>query len=121
MIRVLVTEPGSMTVTAKTIDGSLETFQALVGGDIEHVTIAEDMGLYCNETGRVADPPAPQNEIASRLYWAARRLASSDQWDIRGVAVLVGPPDEEGNDTSLPDHLIQLLGNAPGVTLRVED
>lgn len=119
-IRVLVTEPGSMTVTAKTLVPDLPAIQKLVGGDIEHVTLAADLGLYCNETGRISDPPAEQNEIGSRLYWAARGLRPNDLYDIRGVAVLVGPPDDEGDDTSVPEHVVHMLAGAPGVTFREE-
>lgn len=118
MITVLFLTPGSMTVVARRVDLDLEFTRSMVGGDIEHVTLARDLGMYIHEEGRIVG--LEHNLIASRLYWAARRLWPSEEWDVRGPAVLVGPPDEDGNDTSVPEHVIQMLGAVPGVTIQEE-
>lgn len=114
MITVLVVQPDS-TVQIREADVDLAFTQELVGGYFEHVTLARDLGMYVNEEGRMEG--LAHNATASRLYWAARNLQPSEHWDIRGPVVLVGPPDEAGNDTSVPDHVLTMLGRMPGVTL----
>lgn len=117
MITVLVITPGSTEILIHRLERlDLPTTRGLVGGDIEHVTLARDLGMYVNEEGRMLGQE--HNLVASRLYWAARHMTPSDVWDVRGPAVLVGPPTEDGDDTSCPDHVIKMLGNVPGLTLR---
>lgn len=115
MITVLVIAPGSTTVQIRQADVDLAFTRELVGGHIEHVTLAHDLGMYMNEEGRIDG--LAHNAVASRLYWAARNLQPSEAWDIRGPVVLVGPPDDDGNDTSVPDHVITRLARVPGLTL----
>ena len=57
IMRVVLVEPGKKAVV-KTIDGSLEGMQKVVGGLIEMIPI-DDRGscLICNEEGKINDLP----------------------------------------------------------------
>lgn len=74
----------------------LADYQAVVGGDLE--LVESDRGglaLYLNETGRLDG--LPTNERATRLV---RRLLEP----IVGDVLVLGPTDEDGDDTSLTDE-----------------
>ncbi len=51
-IRVIVKEPGK-NPEARTVSNTLEALQELVGGYIEHVPLALNMGILCNEEGKI--------------------------------------------------------------------
>ena len=56
VIRVIVKEPGK-PATDELIRNELGTFQKIVGGYIETVTIAQDAVIICNEEGRLKGLP----------------------------------------------------------------
>lgn len=115
-IRVLITEPGSMTVRDTTMRFGLAEVQKLVGGYIEHVTLTgEGVTLYCDEESRLKDKP--QNRLASVLYWMGHGLQPNDVYDIRGVAVICGRPNGEDWDTDVPSAVAATLAAIPGVTV----
>ena len=115
-VRVLITEPNSMIIRDATVPLGVEAFNKLVHGYIEHVRLAQDgVGMYINEEGRLLG--MSQNLVASMLFWTSRQLPAGHAHDIKGPAVIVGPPDEEGWDTDVPERVIELLANAPGVTV----
>jgi hypothetical protein len=80
----------------------LEAMQGAVGGDIELVGLrAASMNMYINENGKIEDPR--MNLRATTLCRWAAAVREGDY--IAGDAVLVGPTDDEGEDTSLtPRH-----------------
>lgn len=51
-MRAIVKEPGKEPIEAL-IENNLETFQRIVGGYIEPVTIDEGVVLLCNEEGKL--------------------------------------------------------------------
>lgn len=53
-INVLVKKPGEQA-RRMTVPNTLKSFQSLVGGYIETVTLAQDVLLICNEEGRIND------------------------------------------------------------------
>jgi hypothetical protein len=86
-IRAVVKHPGCAS-RMLSIDPSLESLQGLVAGDIERQVLDEDIGFYCNETGRLSG--LMPNFIHPRL------------------GVIVGPVvvttvDEDGEETSLTE------------------
>lgn len=52
-ILVCIKEPGEDPRIDPLFDNTLESFQKMVGGYIETVTIASDLVLICNEEGRI--------------------------------------------------------------------
>jgi hypothetical protein len=91
------------------IERNLETFQSLVGGWIEAVG-GEGWTGYLDEDGKLKDDPQPNRK--------AERFMREHGWNgspydvIVGNVVFMGPPDVEGDDTSLPERFfaeIELL------------
>lgn len=103
MIRVGMIAPGGDRISLVDIDPTLASFQEAVGGYIEHVTLAASFGMYVNEEGKLEG--LPHNDLASYLL----QLSGYADY-VAGPAVLVGPPDGEGNDTDLPAEIITVLG-----------
>lgn len=79
----------------------LADYQAAVGGNIELVEAdRHSLGLYLNETGRLDG--LRENARASRL---ARRL----QHPIVGDVLVLGPADDDGDDTNVTSELEQFV------------
>lgn len=52
MLRIIVVEPNELPYE-QTIDGELESMQAIVGGYIEAVQLGNRITLVCNEEGKL--------------------------------------------------------------------
>lgn len=92
MIRVVVAEVGKAP-EAREIDGSLESFQKIVGGYIEavrRVGLPQGMDLFVNEEGRLHGMPFNR-------YVAG--------FDLLGP-IVIAASDDEGETTSLSDDQI---------------
>jgi hypothetical protein len=106
-IKVLVVEPDSTTGTVRAIEQSLESFQSLVGGPIEGLTLTEEVSAYINEEGKLVGLAVNvygDVMIRELLSESGRRLLPGDV--IVGPVVFVGAPDEEGWDTDLPEEFL---------------
>lgn len=110
-IRVGVINPDDTVITTRRITADLATFQALVGGYIEHVDFGI-YGLYLNEEGKLNGLPI--NRLATELWSAA--YGPTDI--LVGPVVLVGLANEDGDDTDLPVEVIDHLRNRG---FRIED
>jgi len=92
---------------------SLAELQEIVGGYIECVTMPdEEHCMYLNEEGKITDPPLPVNVRATALV--APMLLAGDR--VHGDVVVLGPIDDDGNNTSCKvslDEILQ-LADAPG-------
>ena len=91
-IKAVVVDP-STGPRLTTIDGSLKTLQELVGGLIEGV-FGPDYTMYVDEEGHLNG--LEYNPEASAF--ARRELGAAY---LVGTAVILGPGDSEGNDTSV--------------------
>lgn len=81
---------------------SLAQLQEAVGGFIESApTRARELTLYCNEEGKIHK--LAKNQLATEL------LFESAFDYIAGDAVVVGAPDGEGYDTTIPEALERLI------------
>jgi hypothetical protein len=79
---------------------SLDLLQEKVGGLIQAAPVIDrQLTMYCNEDGKHLG--LPLNERASDL------LGPANPDFIVGDVVLVGAPDEDGDDTTLPASLIE--------------
>ena len=94
-MRVVFKEPGK-PARSMVIDGSLKTFQDLVGGYIEHVTYAPGVGVLMNEEGKLLGlKPTCFRYHGDRLV---------------GNLIFVG---EEGDEfTDIPDEWRDILVNS---------
>lgn len=120
-MRVLETRPDDEIIQLKDVTPGLDYYYEFVGGDgtgpIEHITLIrgedarENVGMYIHDEGRIMDPPMPRNQIASELYWHSRGLPADHPYDIRGPAVIVGGPDDEGDDMDVPQRFIDWMVN----------
>lgn len=67
-ILVIMKEPGKSAVVEPLFENTLESFQAAVGGYIEAVTVAQDLCIICNETGRIDGLPYNCNVLGFDFY-----------------------------------------------------
>lgn len=80
----------------------------LIGGHLEAVTIPGGMTMYLNEEGKLMG--LPLNVLATRL------LQYPGDY-IVGIAVVVGGPTEDGEDTGLTPEQMDALNVAMDVPL----
>lgn len=85
-------------------NGGLEELQARVGGWIEAAPVFNSrLSMYCNEEGKIDG--LPLNLRASML------LDPNARDVIAGDVVVVGAPDADGYNTSLPKRLVELVSS----------
>jgi hypothetical protein len=90
-----------------TVDDTLETWQHIVDGHIEHIEIDPDYtrdGFFLNEEGKYRNLDV--NGVATFLARGVLQLGDY----INGTVALIGPADEEGRNTA-PDleHWVTVL------------
>lgn len=96
----------------------LPEYQAITGGLIERVGLDESSSsLYVNEEGKLLQLPI--NRRATLLLWMHNR-AFRYQDIIAGDALLVGPVDDDGSDTDVPDALAHVLYAATNFRTEVQ-
>ena len=92
---------------------TLDVLQSAVDGNIEAVTLKSDEGefatMYLNEEGKLLGLLG--NPVATFL---ATRYGLLDDV-IVGNVIIVGPPNNEGEDTSLSDNWARLSGLSPSI------
>lgn len=97
-IKALIIEPdGTSRVTE--IENELASFQAIVGGYIE-VVMSGMASIYVNEEGLILNQPF--NPLATLFAYRVLGLNSP----LHGPALIVGPPDSNGNDTHVHQSVI---------------
>lgn len=93
---------------------SVETIQKSVAGPNEEKAFFElirkrDVSIYLNEEAKFAN--LPQNSIITRFAHEHGMISPHDY--VAGDCVVVGPPDDEGFDTDLPEGVLEaILRNA---------
>ena len=89
-----------------------DAMSAVVGGYIEAVNL-RDCTVFLNEDGIAIDlpvNPAATRFIKKKLRAEDRVLHAPDGW-ILGNVFVVGPVDDEGDETDCPEHVIKELSN----------
>jgi hypothetical protein len=89
---------------------TIPNYQAMVeqvGGYLESVLFGPDAYAYVNENGIALK--LPPNKTATELieHFLAkldRMLLPGDY--IKGTLVVVGPPDDNGDETDVPEHVV---------------
>lgn len=81
---------------------TLEDLQKAVGGYIEAIPLGSDSSAYINEEGKLRR--LPLNPVATAIAHRKNSLRLNDF--IVGPMVILGVPDEDGNDTDIPKSMI---------------
>ena len=104
MKRAIVVRPDGYEI----LDAPDETYEFIsehVGGWIQVVPCSSPVSVYCNEEGKIMDPPLPPNRLATRSF--GEWLQPGDI--IAGNVVVLGQQDEEGYDTGLSDLDVSMV------------
>jgi hypothetical protein len=88
------------------IEDGLATLQDLVGGYIEAAPTKGDVTVFINEEGKLMG--LPPNLEATFFWWGIAPFMKGHDV-LSGTAVIVGPPDSDGNTTPVPDHILAVL------------
>lgn len=89
-------------------DDLLTAFQSLVDGDIEAIGLNEPPAvMYMNEEGKLRG--LPYNDRATVLLWQCSPAFRNRDF-IAGACLIVGLPDDNGNDTDCPEEYRALAG-----------
>lgn len=110
MVKVAVINPGRGVVEVKNVEPTLEQFKPLVGGWLEMLYLGDDVRAYINEEGKGLGLSANgfgDAYVRLCLDRTGRTLLPGDY--IAGPVVLLGPPDEEGEETDVPDRVLDEL------------
>jgi hypothetical protein len=101
------------TVEMKEFSG-LKDLQDTVGGLIECIPLTDDTDAYINEEGKMICQP---NIFATFVAQINKRLNHGDF--VAGNMIVVGKPDADGNDTDVPDWVLDFVTkmNAPEPTI----
>ena len=114
---ILIPADQLMPVELRTLDrDDLGSYQALVDGYIEAVDLEHPAAsMYINEEGKLYGLPI--NMRATHVEWAHNALLRQEDI-VMGDAFILGPVDQNGDDTSVPQAYIDLL--FPAEPFRVE-
>ena len=95
----------TFTMEAVEINGYDELKSQLDGGWIEGLRLSDDCFAYIDEEGKMKG--LPFNAVATEL--CGRLQTGLGQGDfISGTMIVVGAPDENGDDTDCPDHIHEM-------------
>jgi hypothetical protein len=107
MKAILITPENEIEVLDEDFD--LKTIQSYLGGWIEVVNFGPDnphFFAYINEEGKLNGLPA--NEIVTTFWYnSGQQILLGDV--IVGNALFFGQVDDEGNETDVPDDLIEFF------------
>jgi hypothetical protein len=96
----------------------VQDYQRIIDGYIEAVSLdAPSSTLYCNEEGKPAS--LPFNRRATMLLWAHQPALRFFDY-IAGDALLVGPMDDQGDDTDVPDAFMDMFFRAKRLRVEVQ-
>ena len=111
MIRVIVVPVGGDLLRYEEVEPTMEGLKPLLDGGWLEVIGGDNWSAYLDEEGKIKGLPV--NGRATRL---ARHLGwRGMQGDVLcGPVIFLGPPDEEGEDTSVPDH-VRVIATALGI------
>lgn len=89
------------------VAGDLESIKAVVEGWIERVPSIDDeidpkITVYANEEGLIYNLPPNRNMLAIRALGLPQSVYA-------GNLIVLGPGDEDGNETDIPQDIIDLV------------
>jgi hypothetical protein len=89
MLRAIIVDPKTKTMTYSTKEWTLKELQEEVGGNIENVSIDPEITIYADEEGRL-------KELNEGFY-----IKDTTADVILGKAVILGGLDRNGDDTTM--------------------
>jgi hypothetical protein len=104
MIDALVVYPDGYAAV-RAVDGSLESWRECIGGGWLEAISGPGWCAFVDEEGKLKDlpPNLPADALARELGWLGA------PWDIlAGPVVFAGPPDDNGDTTTVPIGLVAL-------------
>ena len=101
VINALVVYPDDRVERIEVDNTDLAAYQKVVGGYIEGV-YGRIATVYVNEEGLILNlEPNPSVSL-----FVERFLVNGSYFTLHGTALIVGPPDEEGNDTHVRQSVV---------------
>jgi len=101
------------TMEVVEINGYDELKAQLDGGWIEGLRLSDDAFAYVDEEGIMKG--LPYNAVATEL--CTRLKTGLQQGDfIKGTMIVVGAPDDNGDETDCPDYLLEMGSLSTGET-----
>lgn len=100
LINALVVNPDDSVSRIEIENGDLSAYQKIVGGYIEGV-FGRIATIYVNEEGLILNLP-----VNPSVTLFTQRFIDSGYYRLHGTALIVGPPDEEGNDTHVRQSVV---------------
>ena len=97
------------TITILDSDFDLKAIQSCVGGFIQPVYFGPDnphFFAYVNEEGKMLE--LPENKIVTEFWCNSGEVILLGDY-IAGNAIFFGEIDEEGNNTDVPDDVIEFF------------
>lgn len=102
--------PADLDVLVQTMEleqGDIKTMQGIVDGRFQVLELeAQKASMFVNEEGK--NIGLKMNQRATMLLWL-----SDSVWRFQDVVAgnvfIIGPPDDEGDSTSVPQELVDLL------------
>lgn len=101
LIKAIVIPPDAPPHLIEVDNDDLATYQTVVGGYLEAIT-GKIATVYFNEEGLILNLPV--NPSAS--LFAERFLHAGSYFRLHGTALIVGPPDGDGNDTPVRESVV---------------
>lgn len=102
---LLINEDGTTEFVEYT---DYKDLQKIVNGWIEGIHIGDNGFAYVDEEGKLKNKPI--NRLATRVWHeSARKFNMTINDFIVGKMILTGPNDDDGNDTSITDDLVEFV------------
>lgn len=103
---ILIDTDGTITILD---NAEYETIRDSVGGCIESIPTDGRIVIIVNETGKIER--LPLNRLGHALWEQVdfhQCISNGGDW-IAGPCVVTGPPDPDGNTTTVPDWVLPTL------------
>lgn len=105
MIKAIVITPTELPKVVEVDQkNSYNQIKQIIGGWLEAIPIGHDAIAYIDEEGKIKADCQPINAIATAI-------ANIPGDYIRGPMVIFGRADDEGNETDVPERLVNLIMN----------
>ena len=106
-MKAIILKADGTTPFIEDVPGDLESIKAVVEGWIERVPsvyadIDPKITVYANEEGLIQNLPPNRNIIAIRALGLPQAVYA-------GNLIVLGSGDEEGNETDVPQEIIDLI------------
>jgi hypothetical protein len=101
------------------VDPTLENLQRAIGGGYLQVLHLEQpsMSLYVDEEGAMKNLPV---NVRASAFWRTHNPVFYGAKPLVGDAIITGPPDRRGIETSVPEEFIALIFNTEEYAVEIQ-